>query len=87
MEFAAQLPLLEFTDAGLRYIGAGIAIGIGGVGPAVAIGMLAAKGMEAIGRNPEAQPVIQSSMILAIVFAEAIAIYALVVAIMIGFIF
>jgi F-type H+-transporting ATPase subunit c len=81
------LPLLAFTDAGLKYIGAGIAIGLGGFAPALAIGMMAAKAMEAIGRNPEAQPQVQSSMILAIVFAEAIAIYALVVAIMIGFIF
>jgi len=82
-----MLPLLAFTDAGLRYIGAGMAIGIGSIAPGLAIGMMAAKAMEAIGRNPEAQPQVQSSMILAIVFAEAIAIYALVVAIMIGFIF
>ncbi len=87
MEIGNILPLLAFTDAGLKYIGAGMAIGIGGLAPALAIGMMAAKAMEAIGRNPEAQSQIQSSMILAIVFAEAIAIYALVVAIMIGFIF
>ena len=87
MELGMLLPLLAFTDAGLKYIGAGIAIGLGGFAPALAIGMMAAKAMEAIGRNPEAQPQVQSSMILAIVFAEAIAIYALVVAIMIGFIF
>jgi F-type H+-transporting ATPase subunit c len=43
--------------------------------------------MEALGRNPEAQPVIQTNMILGIAFAEAIAIYALVTAIMIGFVF
>ena len=87
MDFAVVLPLLEFTDAGLRYIGAGIAIGVGGIGPAIAIGMLAGKAMEALGRNPEAQPVIQTNMILGIAFAEAIAIYALVVAVMIGFVF
>jgi F-type H+-transporting ATPase subunit c len=81
------LPLLAFTDDGLKFIGAGLAIGVGGIAPALAIGMMAAKAMEAIGRNPEAQPQVQSSLILAIVFAEAIAVYALVVAIMIGFIF
>jgi F-type H+-transporting ATPase subunit c len=43
--------------------------------------------MEALGRNPEAQSVIQTNMILGIAFAEAIAIYALVVAVMIGFVF
>lgn len=87
MELGMLLPLLAFTDDGLKYIGAGFAIGVGGIAPSLAIGMMAAKAMEAIGRNPEAQPQVQSSMILAIVFAEAIAIYALVVAIMIGFIF
>jgi F-type H+-transporting ATPase subunit c len=49
--------------------------------------MLTGKAMEALGRNPEAQPVITTNMILGIAFAEAIAIYALVVAVMIGFVF
>ena len=81
------VPLLEITDSGLKFIGAGIAIGIGAVGPGVGIGNLVGKAMEALGRNPEAQPVIQTNMILGIAFAEAVAIYALVVAVMIGFVF
>ena len=67
-------------------IGAGIAIGVGAIGPAIGIGMLGAKAMEAIGRNTEAAGQIQTNMILAIAFAEAIAIYALVVAILIKFV-
>ena len=67
-------------------IGAGIAIGVGAIGPAIGLGMLGAKAMEAIGRNPEAAGQIQTNMILAIAFAEAIAIYALVVAILIKFV-
>ena len=67
-------------------IGAGIAIGVGAIGPAIGIGMLGAKAMEAIGRNPEAAGQIQTNMFLAIAFAEAIAIYALVVAILIKFV-
>jgi F-type H+-transporting ATPase subunit c len=70
----------------LTNLAAGLAIGIGAIGPGLAIGILAAKALEAIGRNPEAAPVIQTNMILAIVFAEAIAIYALVVALLIKFI-
>ncbi len=87
MDITALIPLLEITDDGLRFIGAGIAIGIGGAAPALGSGMLVSKAMEALGRNPEAQPVIQTNMILGIAFAEAIAIYALVVAVMIGFVF
>ena len=80
-------PLLEFTDKGLKSIGPAIAIGVGGFAPALAIGNLVGKAMEALGRNPEAQPVIQTNMILGIAFAEAIAIYALIVAVMIGLVF
>ncbi len=87
MDVSALFPLLEFTDDGLRFMGAGLAIGVGGLGPAIGIGWLVSKAMEALGRNPEAQPVIQTNMILGIAFAEAIAIYALVVAVMIGFVF
>lgn len=87
MELGMITPLLAVSDAAFIYIGAGVAIGIGGLGPAIAIGMLTGKAMEALGRNPEAQSVIQTNMILGIAFAEAIAIYALVVAVMIGFVF
>lgn len=62
------------------------AIAIGTIAPAAAIGYLSAKGLEAIGRNPEAAAKIQTAMILAIAFAEAIAIYALVVALIIKFV-
>ena len=58
----------------------------GAFAPALAIGWLAGKAMDAIGRNPEASSKIQTSMILAIAFAEAIAIYALVVALIIKFV-
>ena len=70
----------------MRNIGAGLAIGLGAIGPGIGIGILAAKAMEALGRNPEAAGQIQQNMILAIAFAEAIAIYALVVAVIIKFV-
>jgi F-type H+-transporting ATPase subunit c len=67
-------------------LAAALAIGLGAIGPGLGIGILAGKAMEAIGRNPEAAPKIQTAMILAIAFAEAIAIYALVVALIIKFV-
>lgn len=69
----------------IKTIIAGATIAIGALGPALAIGMLAGKAMEALGRNPEAAPRIQTAMILAIAFAEAIAIYVLVVALIVKF--
>lgn len=68
-----------------RMLAAAAAIGIGALGPGLGIGILASKGLEAMGRNPEASSKIQTSMILAIAFTEAIAIYALVIALMILF--
>ncbi len=56
------------------------------VGPAFAIGNIGSKGVEAIGRNPEAAGKVQTAMILSIAFAEAIAIYALVVALILKFV-
>ena len=71
----------------MKLLGAALAIGLGAIGPGIGIGLLVSKAMEAIGRNPEAAATIQGNMILGIAFAEAIAIYALVVAVMIGFVF
>jgi F-type H+-transporting ATPase subunit c len=58
----------------------------GGAMPAFAIGWIASKAMEAIGRNPEAASRIQTPLVLAVAFAEAIAIYSLVVALIIKFV-
>jgi F-type H+-transporting ATPase subunit c len=71
---------------GMKSLAAALAIGLGAIGPGIGIGILGSKAMEAIGRNPEATGQIQTNMILAIVFTEAIAIYALVVALIIKFV-
>ena len=64
----------------LDTIAKALAIGLGSVGPAFAIGMIGSKAMESIGRNPEAAGKILVPMLLACAFAEAVAIYALVIA-------
>jgi F-type H+-transporting ATPase subunit c len=58
----------------------GIIVAIGGTLPALAIGLIGMKAMEAIGRNPEASGRIIPAMVLAMAFAEAIAIYSLIFA-------
>lgn len=70
---------------GLKALATALAIGFGAIGPGVGIGILAQGAMEAIGRNPEAENKIRTNMILAMAFAEAIAIYALVIALIIKF--
>lgn len=76
-----------FTADGMKYIAAALSMAVGAIGPGIGIGLLGGKAMEALGRNPEAAGAIQTNMILAIAFAEAIGIYALVVSILIGFVF
>lgn len=56
-----------------------IAIGVGALGPGIGVGLIGAKAVEAIGRNPEAAGKVFVPMLLSLAFAEAIAIYALVV--------
>jgi F-type H+-transporting ATPase subunit c len=70
----------------MKLLATAIVMAVGTIGPALGIGLLASKGLEAIGRNPEASSKIQTNMILAIAFTEAIAIYALVVALIIKFV-
>lgn len=58
----------------------GSVIAIGGIMPALAIGLIGAKAMEAIGRNPDAAGKILPAMLIGMALAEAIAIYALILA-------
>lgn len=57
----------------------GLTIALGGMLPAFAVGKIGAKAMESIGRNPESTDKLFVPMLLGMAFAEAIAIYALVI--------
>lgn len=70
---------------GMACLGAGIAM-IAGLGPGIGQGIAAAHGADAVGRNPDAQGKIQSTMVLGIALAETTGIYALVIAILLIFI-
>jgi F-type H+-transporting ATPase subunit c len=69
-----------------QLIAMAVAAGLGVLGPGIGIGLIGGKAMEAIGRNPEASGKVVSNMILAIVFAEALGILALVVSFIIRFV-
>jgi F-type H+-transporting ATPase subunit c len=68
-----------------KYIGAGLAMGLGAIGPAIGEGIAASKALEAIGRNPEANGKIAPLMFVAMAITESTGIYALVVALIILF--
>jgi F-type H+-transporting ATPase subunit c len=70
----------------MKQLGTALAIGLGAIGPGIGVGLVGSKAMEAMGRNPEAADIVRTNMILGMAFAEAIAIYALVVALIIKFV-
>ena len=74
------------TAETFQLLAAGLAIGLGAIGPGIGIGLLAMGALQAIGRNPEAQGQIQTNMFIGIAFAEAVAIYALVISLILLFV-
>ena len=60
-------------------IAVALAIGLGAIGPGIGVGIAAGQALSAIGRNPEAEPLIRVNMFIGLAFAEAISIYALVI--------
>lgn len=61
------------------HISGNLIVALGGMMPALAIGLIGAKAMEAIGRNPEATGKIFTPMLIGMALAEAIAIYSLII--------
>jgi F-type H+-transporting ATPase subunit c len=74
------------TEYTWRLLAAGLAMGLGAIGPGIGVGLVGLGALNALGRNPEAKGSIMTYMILAIAMAEAVAIYALVVAILLIFV-
>lgn len=83
LTFASLLVVLAASP--YSPLAVGLAIGLGAIGPGIGVGLLASGALNAIGRNPEAEPVIRTNFILGLAFAEAIAIYALLIAFLIQF--
>ncbi len=77
---------MDISAETAKLLAVGLSMGIGTIGPAIAIGMIGKAAMEALGRNPEARGPISMNMILAIAFAEAVAIYVLIIAILLIFV-
>lgn len=63
----------------MAYLAAGLAMGLAGIGTALGIAILTAKGLESMARQPEAAGTIRTAMLIGIAFVEAIALYALVI--------
>ena len=69
-----------------KLLAAGLAIGLGAIGPGIGIGLLVLGALQSIGRNPEVAGQIQTNMFIGIAFTEAVAIYALVVSLILLFV-
>lgn len=78
---AATVPSMD-----LNGLAAGLTMSLGALGPGIGIGLVGLGAMQAIGRNPDAASKIQTNMILGFAFAEALGIYALVIALILKFV-
>lgn len=79
--------MLSTTDPNVaRFFAAAVAIGFGAIGPGLGIGLAVKGAMEAIGRNPEAEGAVRTTMIIGAGLAEAVAIYAFVTALILIFV-
>ncbi len=74
------------TPLNTKVLGAGLAVGLGGIGPGIGIGIAVNGALQALGRNPEAEGSIRTLMIIGAALAEAVAIYALLIALLILFV-
>lgn len=86
MDPQTAVEITQITANSYKAIAMGIAAGLGVLGPGLGVGILVARALEAIGRNPEAAGKVQATMFIGIAFVEALAIFALVVAFLIGFV-
>jgi len=84
-ELDIALQVATLNSEAMKAVAMALAAGVGVLGPGIGIGMLVARALEAIGRNPEAAGKIQATMFIGIAFVEALAIFALVVAFVIKF--
>ena len=81
LSFGTDVPIAEAAKFAAAFV-----IAVGGIGPALGIGMGVRGAMDAIGRNPEAENAVRTTMIIGLGLAEAIAIYCLVIALIILFV-
>lgn len=77
---------MELTAETFRLLAAALAISVGAIGPGIAIGLTALGALQSLGRNPEAQGVIRTNMLVGFAIAESVAIYALVISLIILFV-
>ena len=81
------MEMAEAIVKAARALGAGLAMGIGSIGPAIGEGNVVGKALEGMARQPEAAGDLRSNMILGCAFSESTGIYSLVVALLLLFVF
>ncbi len=74
------------NDAAAKLLGAGLAMGLGAIGPGVGLGIMIGKALESIARQPEVAGDVRTNMFIGIGVTEAVALYAFVVALILIFV-
>jgi len=74
------------NPAAYRELGAGLAMGLGAIGPGIGLGIMIGKALESIARQPEVSGDVRTNMFIGIGVTEAVALYAFVVALILIFV-
>ncbi len=69
-----------------KYIGAGIAMGLGAIGPGIGEGIAAAHTVDAMARQPEMEGALLRTMVIGQAISESTGIYSLLIAIVLIFV-
>jgi F-type H+-transporting ATPase subunit c len=69
-----------------KLFAAAVAMGFGAIGPGIGIGIAVRGALDSIGRNPETEGAVRTTMIIGAGLSEAVAIYAFVVALILLFV-
>ncbi|MBO5649668.1 MAG: ATP synthase F0 subunit C [Clostridia bacterium] len=81
---------MEMTDAIVKAacaLGAGLAMGLGAIGPGIGEGTVVGKALEGMARQPEMAGTLRSTMILGVAMCESTGIYSLVISLLLLFVF
>ena len=76
---------MEFIGQGMKYLAAGLCMGIGSIAPALGEGNAVAKALESMARQPEMAGELRTNMILGCAVTETTGIYSIVIALLILF--
>jgi len=81
----AEITMAEAVVQGSKFLGAGLCMGLGAIGPGIGEGFVGGKACEAISHQPEHSNMLTRTMLIGQAVSESTGIYSLVIALLLMF--